>query len=103
MFVGVVLAGFGGYWITKGSCYVCASPLDTARCSKCQCGTCEEHGVLIGIAGTEEQHFTKEWQGTSPRMLQQRQSLREQAGEDLGLLEAEDFGEARPMAAQLGT
>ena len=59
MFVGVVLTGFEGDWITKGSCYFCASPLETARCLKCQCGICEEHGVLISIAGTEEQHGTK--------------------------------------------
>ena len=38
MFVDVVLTGFGGDWITKGSCYVCASPHDIARRSKCQCG-----------------------------------------------------------------
>ena len=59
MFVGVVLTSFGGDWITKGSCYVCASPDDTARCSKCQCGICEERGILISIPRTEEQHGTK--------------------------------------------
>ncbi|MFM7986446.1 MAG: hypothetical protein ACKPKO_44755, partial [Candidatus Fonsibacter sp.] len=34
MFVGAVLSGFRGYWITEGSCYVCASPHGTAQCSK---------------------------------------------------------------------
>ena len=66
MFVGALLTGFGGDWITKGSCYVCSSPHDTARCSKCQCGICEEHGSLISIAGAQEQvDGTKVWQGTS--------------------------------------
>ena len=66
MFVGVMLTGFGGDWITKGSCFLCASPHETARCSKCQCGICEDDGILIGQAGQEEQaHGTKEWQGAS--------------------------------------
>ena len=66
MFVGVLVSGCGGDWITKGSCYVCASPHNTARCSKCQCGICEGHGILIGEAGQEEGACgTKEWQGAS--------------------------------------
>ena len=63
MFVGVVLTGFGGDWITTCARYVCASPIDTARCLTCQCGICEEDGILIGIAGIEEQHGTNAWQG----------------------------------------
>ena len=66
MFVGAVLTGFGGDWITQGSCYLCASPHDAAQSSKFQRGICEEDGILIGIAGTEEQaHGTKAWQGIS--------------------------------------
>ena len=63
MFVGVMLTGFGGDWITKGSCYVCESPHEIARCSKCQCGICEDDGVVIGQAGQED--ATKAWQGAS--------------------------------------
>ena len=64
MFVGVVVTGFAGDWITKRSCYACASPHDTARCSKCQCGICEDDGILIGEAGWEEgARGTKAWQG----------------------------------------
>ena len=63
MFVGVVLTGFEGDWITKGSCYVCEAPHEIARCSKRQRGICEDDGVIIGQAGQE--HATKAWQGAS--------------------------------------
>ena len=35
MFVGLMLTGFGGEWITRGSCYMCGDPHDTARCCRC--------------------------------------------------------------------
>ena len=50
MFAGVLLTGFGGTWITQGSCYTCGNPDDVARCSWCQCGICEWHGVLLARA-----------------------------------------------------
>ena len=51
MFVGVLLTGFGGDWLTKGSCHFCGSPHETARCSRCQCGICEDRGLLLARAG----------------------------------------------------
>jgi hypothetical protein len=65
MFVGVLLTGFGGDWITKGSCYMCGSPHDTARCSRCQCGICEDHGVLLAKAGQATGSADSAWQGAS--------------------------------------
>ena len=66
MFVGVLVSGFGGDWITKGSCYVCASPHNTARCLKCQRGICEGHVILIGEVGQGEgAHGPNTWQGAS--------------------------------------
>ena len=49
MFVGVVLTGFGGDWITQGSCYICGIPNGTARCCRCQCGICQEHKVSCSV------------------------------------------------------
>ena len=63
MLVGALLTGFGGNWITQGSCYSCGSPDDTARCSQCPCGICQEHGVLIARAGQTVD--SSEWQGSS--------------------------------------
>ena len=36
-------------------------PLTRRDASTCRRGIREEHGVLIGIAGTEEQHGIKAW------------------------------------------
>ena len=63
MFVGVVLTGFGGDWITQGSCFICGNPNDTARCCRCQCGICQEHGLLLHKASRAS--GSGEWQGSS--------------------------------------
>ena len=63
MFVGLLLIGFGGNWITQGSCYMCGHPHDTARCCRCQCGICEQHGLLLLRASQAD--GCREWQGTS--------------------------------------
>ena len=63
MFVGVLLTGFGGSWITRGSCYICGQPHNTARCCRCQCGICEEHGLLLARASQAD--GSREWQETS--------------------------------------
>ena len=63
MLVGALLAGFGGDWITQGSCLVCGSPHDTMRCSQCQCGFCEDRGALIVRAG--QMVDSSEWQSLS--------------------------------------
>ena len=64
MFVGALLIGFEGDWITEGVCLECQSPHDIARCSKCQCGICETHGLIIGLAGQDEQ-ASGDYQGAS--------------------------------------
>ena len=64
MFVGALLIGFEGDWITEGMCLECQSPHDIARCSKCQCGICETHGLIIGLAGQDEQ-ASGDYQGAS--------------------------------------
>ena len=92
MFVGVLLTGFEGIWITRGSCYICEKPHDTARCCRCQCGICEEHGLLLARASQAD--GSGEWQGTSLACCntsigceyRQRQVLefwRRQTGEEL--------------------
>ena len=63
MFVGVVLSGFGGEWITQGSCFICGNPHDTARCCRCQCGICQEHGLLLHKAS--QASGSQQWQGSS--------------------------------------
>ena len=63
MFVGVVLTGFGGTWITRGNCVVCGNPHDTARCCRCQAGICEAHGLLLTKASRAR--GSGEWQGSS--------------------------------------
>ena len=52
MFVGVVLTGFGGDWLIKGSCYVCKLPHEIARCWQCPCGICEESSGRRGRRST---------------------------------------------------
>ena len=63
MFVGVLLTGFGGDWITQASCNACGRPHNTARCCWCQCGICEQHGLLLARASQAD--GSREWQGTS--------------------------------------
>ena len=63
MFAGVLLTGFGGTWITHGACLTCDTPHDIARCSRCQGGICELHGVLLSRASQES--GSAEWQGSS--------------------------------------
>ena len=63
MFAGVLLTGFGGTWITHGACLTCDTPHDIARCSRCQGGICELHGVLLSRASQES--GSAEWQGAS--------------------------------------
>ena len=53
MFAGMLLTGFGGKWITQGSCVKRESPHATARCHRCQCGICENHGILLSRASRE--------------------------------------------------
>ena len=62
MFVAVLLNGFKGDGITKGSCYICRPPR-----SWCQCGICEDHGILLARAGHGQAtgSDSAEWQGTS--------------------------------------
>ena len=62
MFVGVLVTGFGGSWITQGSCNICGNPDNTARCCRCQCGICKEHGLLLARASQAD--GSGEWQGT---------------------------------------
>ena len=63
MFAGALLTGFGGTWITHGACLTCDTPHDIARCSRCQGGICELHGVLLSRASQES--GSAEWQGSS--------------------------------------
>ena len=64
MFVGVLITGFGdNSWITLGSCFHCGNPNETARCCRCQCGICEEHGSLLARASQLD--GIGDWQGTS--------------------------------------
>ena len=65
MFVGVLLTGFGGSWITQGSCYICGQPHDTARCCRCQCGICERCGELLAQASQKQVKGKWEWLGSS--------------------------------------
>ena len=53
VFAGMLLTGFGGAWITQGSCITCRSTCATARCHWCQCGICENHGILLSQASHE--------------------------------------------------
>ena len=63
MFVGVLLTGFGGDWITQASCNACGRPHNTACCCWCQCGICEQHGLLLARAPRAD--GSGEWQGSS--------------------------------------
>ena len=63
MFVGVVLTGFRGHWITQRACYMCNDPHDIARCIYCQCGICEKHGWLLARASQDPEN--REWKGVS--------------------------------------
>ena len=55
MFAGLLLTGFGGRWITQGSCITCRSTHATARCHWCQCGICENHGYRMSTCpGTDD-------------------------------------------------
>ena len=92
MLVGVLLTGSGGSWIRQGSCYICGQPHDTARCCQCQCGICEEHGLLLARASQAD--GSGEWQGTptaccntssgcEDRQKQVLKHWRKQIGEEL--------------------
>ena len=63
MFAGLLLTGFGGDWITKRGCYMCPEAHDTARCCRCQCGICPEHGSLIARAS--QARGSGDWLGSS--------------------------------------
>ena len=92
MFVGVVVTGIGAPWITQGGCHHCDFPHDTARCCWCQCGICEDHGLLLARAS--QAPGSRECQGASMACCnadtgcedRQRQVLefwREQTGQKL--------------------
>jgi hypothetical protein len=65
MFVGVLATGFQvdefNCWITQKTCFICRGGNNTARCCRCQCGICEEHGLLLTKAGQKN----GVWQGSS--------------------------------------
>ena len=63
MWVGLVLAGFGGAWIMEAYCEVCQKSVDIARCVKCHAGICKDHGMLAGRSSQNGE--TRQWQGAS--------------------------------------
>ena len=92
MYAGMLLTGFGGAWIKQGSCITCGSAHATARCHWCQCGICENHGILLSQAW----HDGDRWQGVSKACCVggigcdgRQQAIvnfwKEQTGEDLQL------------------
>ena len=65
MFVGLLVTGFEGAWITKEGCYKCGHRGDTARCCRCQCGICEGCGEFLAQASQKQVKGKWEWLGSS--------------------------------------
>ena len=61
MFVGLLVTGFKGDWITQDGCIACSKADGIARCCWCQCGICEDCGDLISRASQKG----GEWKGAS--------------------------------------
>ena len=61
MFVGLLVTGFKGDWITQDSCITCSKAHEIARCCWCQCGICEDCGELVSRASQKG----GEWKGAS--------------------------------------
>ena len=88
-FVGVLVTGFEGSWITQGGCLTCRETSKTARCCWCQCGICEAHGRLIARASRRDGAgaSTACCRDAGGCLGRQRQILawwKQQTGEELG-------------------
>ena len=42
MFVGLLLTGFGGDWITQGNCWKCGAHHEIGRCAWCHAAICQD-------------------------------------------------------------
>ena len=65
MFVGLLVTGFDGDWITEEGCHTCPSRHHTARCCRCQCGICERCGELLAQASQKKVKGKWQWLGSS--------------------------------------